>query len=200
IEKIGLGEDYHSLQDWGMDVLKVGNSLGAGALALLKGDSIYRLGDTDEAYFRIVTEGPVRSIIELKYKGWKVAGQQYDLTETITIWAGKRSYTSEVVLEGGNGTDTLVTGIVDLIGVEKIERQAAGHQLLYTHGVQSENKDNLGMGILVADSGFVGFGAAPKEGDGVTNTYTALLKPEGGRYKFHFFAGWELEDSGFADR
>ena len=43
-QKIGTGEDYHTLQDWGMDVLKVGQSLGSGGLAIIKNDSLIYIG------------------------------------------------------------------------------------------------------------------------------------------------------------
>ncbi|MEL7146478.1 MAG: DUF4861 family protein, partial [Bacteroidota bacterium] len=39
--EIGLSENYHELQDWGMDILKVGSSLGAGAIGMKKGDSLF---------------------------------------------------------------------------------------------------------------------------------------------------------------
>ncbi|MEQ8472223.1 MAG: DUF4861 domain-containing protein [Marinoscillum sp.] len=200
VSKIGLGDNYHELSDWGMDVLKVGNSLGSGALAILKNDSLYRLGETDQAEFKAITEGPVRAIMELKYTGWDVAGISYDLTETIEIWAGKRSFTSRIVLTGGSELDTLVTGIVDLKKVEQAELEATGFQVMYTHGKQSENEDVLGMGILVKDSNWLGFDQAPESGEGVTNTYTALLKSSNDLYTFHFFAGWELEHADFASK
>ncbi len=35
LDSVGVkGRDYHELADWGMDILKVGNSLGAGAIAI----------------------------------------------------------------------------------------------------------------------------------------------------------------------
>jgi hypothetical protein len=197
---IGTGENYHSLQDWGMDILKVGNSLGAGSLALLKNDSVYRLGKTESAEFRIVCEGPVRTIIELTYGGWQVENNNYSLMETITIWAGKRSYTSEVRLAGGTGLDTLVTGIVDLKKAPKSEIEESNYQIIYTHGNQSENNDILGMGILISNKNFVGYKQAPESGDGITNTYMAFMKPINGAYTFHFYAGWELESSDFSAR
>ncbi len=200
VEQIGLGENYHEMQDWGMDVLKVGSSLGAGALAMFRGDSIYRLGDTETADFRIITEGPVRAVLQLKYGGWNVGGATYGLTETISIWAGKRSYESQVLLEGREGNEKLVTGIVDLKKVAKRELEVGGVQIMYTYGNQSENHDNLGMGILVKQDGLAGFSKAPEEGEGVINTYTALLNPVDDVYSFHFFVGWEVENGAFANQ
>ncbi len=198
LKNIGLGENYHELQEWGMDVLKVGSSLGSGGLAMLKNDSIYRLTETDKATFQIVTQGPLRSILKLSYEGWKVDGSTYDLTETISIWAGKRHFQSDVALSG-NGSDTLVTGIVNLHELESEFAKRNGAEIMYTHGIQSENMDVLGMGLIIPKNSFISFGEAPKEGQGVTNTYTALMRSNNGVYQFGFYTGWELENSTFSD-
>ena len=199
-DSIGLGEDYHVLHDWGMDVLKVGTSLGAGALALLKNDSLYRLTDTGKASFRIITNGPVKSVFELSYKNWNVDETSYDLVETITVWGGKRWYESHVQLLGGSPEDTLVTGIVNLKKAPSFEVESSRWHVLYSHGKQSENHDFLGMSLLIPDEHYAGFGMAPIDGEGVTNTYTAYLKPKNGTYKFIFYAGWEGENSKFQDK
>jgi len=196
-EIIGTGENYHELQDWGMDVLKVGGSLGAGALAMLKNDSVYRLGETDRAAFHIVTEGPVRTIITLSYVGWEVESTSYDIEETLSIWAGKRSYQSSVVLSNGSGADTLVTGIVNLKKVPKTELSSNGFEITYTHGEQSEHHDMLGMALLIPSEGFGGRATAPDEGEGVTNTFMSYLMPVDGAYHFSFLAGWEGENEAF---
>ncbi|MBK7700210.1 MAG: DUF4861 family protein [Saprospiraceae bacterium] len=44
LNSVGIHENYHEMQDWGMDILKVGNSLGAGAIGLIIGDSLFRIG------------------------------------------------------------------------------------------------------------------------------------------------------------
>ena len=199
VDSMGLGENYHSLQPWGMDVLKVGSSLGAGALALLKNDSLYRLGETAQARFEVLADGPVRARLKLSYEGWAVGDQAFGLEETITIWGGKRWYESEVRLIGGTATDTLVTGIVDLHDLANIEKTMDGWKIMYTHGQQSENKDNLGMALLVPEAHSAGFGEAPKSGNGVTHTYLAYLLPDQGVYRFLFYAGWEGEHLSFAD-
>lgn len=198
VDQIGISDNYHELGHWGMDVLKVGNSLGAGALALLHNDLIYRLGQTATAKYRVITEGPVRSVFELVYTGWEVSEISHSLTERITIWAHKRSFESQVSL-ASHKADTLVTGIVNLKKVGKQEVQADGYEILYTHGIQSENKDFLGMGLLIPDENFISFGDThAMNSAGVTDTYIALLKPDqAGEYTFHFYAGWELENTDF---
>jgi hypothetical protein len=102
-------------------------------------------------------------------------------------------------LNGGDGTDTLVTGIVNLKKIEASQIISKDQTVLYTHGMQSENHDMLGMAVIVPDGHFLSFGEAPLEGNGVTNTYTALLKSKNDVYQYAFLAGWELENESFKD-
>ncbi|NJM16646.1 MAG: DUF4861 domain-containing protein [Bacteroidales bacterium] len=52
LDGVGInGQNYHEMDSWGMDILKVGNSLGAGAIALLINDSLYRVGSNATGRF-----------------------------------------------------------------------------------------------------------------------------------------------------
>ncbi len=194
---IGIDEDYHSLQPWGMDILKVGNSLGAGALAIVKNGQLKRLAHTDHAEFRKIIEGPVRSVFELKYSGWSVDGTDYELTEKITTWANTRWYQSEITFSGET-KDTLVTGIVNLKGAEVSDFNQSGFNILMTHGAQTEINDFLGMGLLIPTDNFISFTKAPSTGSGITHTELAFLK-RADQYSFYFFVGWEKESAEFSD-
>ena len=55
------------------------------------------------------------------------------------------------------------------------------------------------MGLLIPEAHSAGFGEAPGNGDGVTHTHLAYLQPHQGTYRFLFYAGWEGENSSFAD-
>jgi hypothetical protein len=200
VDSIGLGEDYHSMQDWGMDILKVGPSLGAGSLALLKNDSLYRLTGTRDQKFEIISDGPLRGMFRLTYNGWNIEGKEYNLEETISIWAGKRWYESQVRLTGEAESDTLVTGIVDLHDASKVEKKVEQGRIKYLHGISSENNDYLGMGIFVPEQHFAGFDEAPTEGKGILNTSLVYMMPSDDVYKFIFYVGWEGENQQFQDQ
>src|SRR4051812_20681459 len=88
---------YHKLSDWGIDILAVGKSLGAGSLALkvpnVNGkDTLIRLGGTNvgETIFEKVADGPIRAIFRMHYKGWQpIRGiEPINVTEEISIWGG----------------------------------------------------------------------------------------------------------------
>ncbi len=153
IDKIHTPEipDYHTLSDWGMDILHCGSSLGSGGLAMLEADSLYRLGSTDTYEYRKVVEGPVRSVFDLIYTGWHVADQNLKAVERISIYPGKYWFQSDVTVSGFSGEKQLVTGIVtSFLTTEPVDFEAnADYRSIATLDKQSENKDELGMGVMM---------------------------------------------------
>jgi hypothetical protein len=199
LQNVALGENYHELQPWGMDVLKVGSSLGAGSLALLKADSLIRLGATGYSAFEKLEEGPVFSRLKLTYRDWNIMGEMYEIEEVITIWANKRWYKSEITLPGNEG-DTLVAGIVNLNEANVQSFAANQHEVLYTFGDQSENKDALGMALVVPSGRFAGVSKASAYSTEISDSELALMTPDNNTYSFYFFAGWEEENEMFANQ
>lgn len=155
IDKIHTPElpGYHELADWGMDILHCGSSLGSGGLALMRNDSLYRLGSTDEYKYKKIVEGPVRSVFELNYAGWHVEGDSLEATEKITIYPGKYWFESDVTIKGIGEGDQVVTGIVtSKLKKDPFEMSAGKFTCIGTHDIQSLNNDELGMAILVPAS------------------------------------------------
>ncbi|HZL12470.1 MAG TPA: DUF4861 domain-containing protein [Prolixibacteraceae bacterium] len=153
IDKIHTPEisDYHVLSDWGMDILHCGSSTGSGGLAMLEADSLYRLGSTDTYEYRKITEGPVRSVFDLIYTGWNVAGENLSAIERISIYPGKYWFQSDVTVSGFSGEKQLVTGIVtSLLKNEPIDFEAnSDYRSIATHDLQSLNNDELGMAVML---------------------------------------------------
>ena len=153
IDKIQTPEipDYHVLSDWGMDILHCGSSVGSGGLAMLEADSLYRLGSTDSYKYKKVCEGPVRSVFDLIYTGWNVAGQNLSAVELISIYPGKYWFQADVTVSGFSGEKQLVTGIVtSLLKNQPIDFEAnAAYRAIATLDKQSLNFDELGMAVLL---------------------------------------------------
>lgn len=199
LDNIGIrGQNYHIKEDWGMDVLIVGNSLGAGATAIEVNDTLYRVGPCREGTYSVVTEGPVRSVIDLDYYGVPVGSRLYDVKHRITIAAGDLCYKSEVWVSGLHGDESLVTGIVDKHQLKAISFNSDKHKGFYTHGAQGTMKEILGMAVAAPNHQDIIFGSAPKTGTGVTETYTLKIKLEEGQPAvYYFFSGWEHQNSDF---
>jgi len=144
---------YHELSWWGMDVLHCGSSLGSGGIALLWNDSLYRLGSTEVYEYRKITEGPLRSVFELNYKGWQVDSLSLEATERISVYPGKYWFVSEVTVKGAPQGAQVVTGIVtSRLTREPFQFTESGFICLGTHDVQSLNNDELGMAVIVPEN------------------------------------------------
>jgi|GEM_PF-158181 len=152
LHKAGTPEfgSYHTLSPWGMDILHCGSSLGAGGLALVEGDSLFRLGSTPVYRYTQITEGPVRTVFELRYQDWDVKGSQYEAVEKITLWLGQYGFQSEVTIGEFTGEKELATGIVTTrLEGDPVQFQAnKDYTALFTHGKQSLNNDVLAMAVL----------------------------------------------------
>jgi len=212
IDKIHTPElgDYHTLADWGMDVLHCGSSLGSGGLALLKNDSLFRLGSTEVYEYQKLTEGPVRSVFELRYEGWDVDGEMLKAVEKISVYPGKYWFESDVTVTGCPGGSQIVTGIVTShLKREPFAFEAADFQCIGTHDVQSLNNDELGMAAIIplAEAGKIGrttdinffklgFETVPEKSFShiISETYYIGQKCTSSQpAKHYFFAVWGLD-------
>jgi len=112
LEMFGSPEYVYNLESpFGRDIYRIGDAIGVGAVAALVDGKAVRVADVAERKWRIISAGPVRVIVELTYKGWKVAGREVNLTSRMTQWAGERGFEHSVTTDGADGL-TLVTGIV----------------------------------------------------------------------------------------
>jgi unsaturated chondroitin disaccharide hydrolase len=102
---------YHWESPLGRDIYRIGDAIGIGAVAALVDGKAVRVSDVAERKWRIVSAGPVRVIVELSYKGWKVGGGEVNLTSRMTQWAGEHGFDHRVTMEGAAPV-TLVTGVV----------------------------------------------------------------------------------------
>jgi len=196
LDSVGVnGRDYHTLADWGMDILKVGNSLGAGAIAIGIGDSLYRVGPCEEGRYRLISEGPVRAILELTYRNVPAGERMYNITHHVSIYAGDRFYRSKVWVSNLQGDEELVTGIVNLHEVPAETFDEGAIKVMASLGNQGFNGEVLGMGVLLSARQFKRFWEAPFTGSGIVNTHLVSLvlsndKPS----EYSFLAAWELQD------
>ena len=201
LDSVGINEDYHVLQPWGYDILRVGTSLGAGALAIKIDGLPIRLSPKENSSFEIIAEGPVRSIVRFTYNNWEVGNHKYDIIHDVSIYAGKWYYTSEVYFVGHTGETGLLAGIttIDLGDKEAKILNTDGITTVLTHGKQSFNFENLGLAIMVSDNYYVGVNRVGEGGD-ITNTILVEMAVKDELpVQFRFYAAWELTDKTFAE-
>jgi hypothetical protein len=199
LAKQGLKTNYHDQADWGMDILKVGNSLGAGSVAIKYQDSLYRLQGVYGARFEALAEGPARAIFTMTYLDEPIGDQLIKVVHTISIEKGDWFYKSKVELHGKTDGMELVTGIVDLKPNE-VEQENLSQDgfALYSYGKQSENDDHLGMAIISTTTD-VSVSEAPEEGNGITKTHLIKFNKQPS-HTYYFMSGWEASNEVFSTK
>jgi hypothetical protein len=202
LEEVGIegAPSYHEPDAWGMDVLKVGTSLGAGAIAYLYQDSLYRVGDNGTGSYEVEFEGSQRSRFKLSYENWMVEDLSLDVTHHVEIVAGRHYYQGTVIYEGNDNSLQLVPGIVNMLSdqahIWEVDEQ---HTALLTHDRQSEDGQFLAMAIMVPTNYLISTGETREEGEGITQTYYVALEANSGdAVSYRFYALWEGEDPRWA--
>jgi hypothetical protein len=195
-------QDYHQMQEWGMDILKVANSLGAGAIGMRLNNKSYRIDSAEKSTYRLVSDGPLRAVLQFRFEGWQAEGRNYTILHQVSIWGGSPCYQSQVTVSGLHGDEELLTGIVNLhsdsLILEKINESVI---IAATYDKQGFMGENLGMGILLKSPYYVDTLTAPEEGEGINQTYMLRIKPiENVPVPFRFYSAWEYQDPAFADR
>jgi hypothetical protein len=187
---------YHEPGEWGMDVLKVGTSLGAGGIGYMYRDSLYRVGDSGSGSYEVIFEGPLRSRFELGYSNWKVEEESLQVSHQVEIVAGRHFYQGVVTYSGTDESLKLVPGIVNMksetLHVTKLNDQFTA---LITHDQQSEDGSFLAMALLVPTAFLVSTGETRTEGEGIIQTYYASLDASPGEpLGYRFYSFWEKEN------
>ena len=184
---------YHIDTGEGADFYDVGQTLGTGGTAIWRNDAIHR-ADNFKAW-KIVANGPIRAIFELRYDPWDAAGLRVSETKRIAIDAGQNLYRQESVfsLDGA----ATATEIPYAIGVVKrpgmVGTQSKAHPWAWLTGWGPVARKNgghgdLGNAILLPRDRVVDW---KETGD----HYLAISRARAGERVVHYIgAGWT--DSG----
>lgn len=203
-------DNYHQMYDWGRDIFPVGNSAGLGGYALLIEDKVNRLGiltndtlnNVEKTTFKIVSEGPVNSVLSYKYENWKASGNDYQVQETTSIWPGMYAYENTISINGLKGNETFLVAISNLNNKNPLQVVEAGDWVCFImHDKLTYDRQwILGTAILVPKNIYKGYIEAPKTGK-LTDSYLAKLSIENNKKISYFaIAGWELSaDKNFND-
>src|SRR5215831_540022 len=203
LDMFGAPEYVYNLESpLGRDIYRIGDAIGIGAVAALVDGKAAKVSDVADRKWRIVSAGPVRVIVELNYKGWKIAGHEVNLTSRMTQWAGERGFTHSVTAAGADGL-TLVTGIVREPDLQEKVFTATRTTPVFTkawwgHQVQEEGPSataihmlpdqNLGLAIIARG------GASKAVSDDHLNL---LVQPEfaNGKAEWYVTGVWDQENT-----
>ncbi len=185
-------DSYHEPSDWGMDVLKVGESLGLGSLATWTDDRALRVETTDSVTSRVTENGPLRSKIRTRYYGWEAHGKKTDVVSELSIEAGSRMTRHDVHLS--QSLPNLATGIVKLETGELFQKESGPYGYIATWGDQSLAEDGLGLAVVYRSEDLI-------EITQDDHSQVVVLRPNAEHsLTYYFLAAWEQETDAITSR
>ena len=186
-------ESYHSMCPWGMDIMKVGNTLGIGSIAWWDGKKAVRVENTDSVICKIEADGLLRSQVKTWYFGWDRDGNKVDLISLKTIDAGSR-----ITHERLSFSDTvshIATGIRKEVNCELFTLTAENQQwnCMATWGPQSLAGDTLGLAVIYPAG--IETNLTQDEDD-----WVVVFEQEGTIFDYFYLAAWTKEPGGIREK
>jgi unsaturated chondroitin disaccharide hydrolase len=194
------GVKYQEESPIGRDIFKNGETLGLGSIGAVVDGAVVRVSDVEKRSWKIIADGPIRAIVELTYKGWKVGGKSVDLTSRLTIWAGQHWFEHQITAKNAEGL-MLVTGLPKKPDVEVMVSPAPryGKAYLATWGkqvvktgataVDALPDQNLGIAIVMPVVG----GQVPVGPENANDTLFKVTLDKTGTARYLVVAAWDQE-------
>jgi rhamnogalacturonyl hydrolase YesR len=197
LHAIGLDgyESYHHAAPWGMDILKVGASLGAGGFGFWNGMGVDRVSHVAGWDATITEAGGAYASFRITYKGWQVGGSTTNVDADFSMHGGSRLVHTHLRFD--RALSKLAIGVVKHPDTELIVSSTDVTDMAYGYvaswGRQSLDGDALGMAVL--------FRRGTLDRQVTTDTdYVAVVTPDGQDYGYHFLAAWAGEPGGITTR
>ena len=189
---------YHEESPEGRDIYKVGDAIGIGALAAWVDGKLVKAADVHDRKWRIISTGPVRTVVELEYNGWNLGAKSVSVHSRIIMWAGEHGFYQNITAQPAAGSE-FVTGLPLKHGLAPIGSPPAkdaatwlatwGEQVVAPGPTATEAiaGQNLGLAIVVAHESV----------ERVSDAHNYLLKfnPRDGKASWYAMAAWDQEGS-----
>lgn len=181
---IGQHGSYHALAPWGMDVLKVGPSLGIGGLGVMRAGEPTQFGTIPSLSAKVDKSGGDQGAFTITANGIE-AGPGVSGGVTAQYRIGRGSPMTRVRVNA-TGNLPLVSGIVMHDGAEfwQSDVTSGKWQYIASWGQQSENKDGLGLALFYRTD------QARYRGLGNATHFVTFNNTD---FEYGFLAAWERD-------
>lgn len=183
---------YHELQEWGMDVLKTGLSLGIGSVVIYADEQVRRIDNSERMQVQISAAGPVYSEVVVRHRGFRLAEQKADIVTRYGISAGSALTQVNVAVDGA--LPGLATGIVkheeNLI---RSDSSDGAWQYIATFGKQSYIGDKLGMAVFFRQQDLELIGEDE-------HNHLVVMKPATQQLTYYFAGYWQQDVNAITDQ
>lgn len=193
LEETGFYTTREQLEKgYGRDVLWAGTSVALGSFRGYQNSTPVTIDTVTTRSQRIVTTGPVRSVIEISDRGWIYNGKPVEMRQRYTVYDRHRDYNVEIKLTGASKNDVFCTGVQKLAVDNKGFISDTG--LAGSWGTNTPDKnmaditDTIGLGIFVPAANL----SSVKEDE---VNYLTMLRPDSKGVINYSFTSGAVRDS-----
>lgn len=162
-------------QGYGRDILWAGKSVAMGSFRGYQNDEPTTIDTVTTRTQKVITTGPLRSIIEVEDRGWVYNGKPLHMTQRYTIYGGHRDINVDVKIDDAPAAEIFCTGVQKLESDNEGFIQSDGLAGSWGSNIPDKGMkdvvDTLGLGIFVPAP----YLAGTKEDE---VNYLTLLKPD----------------------
>ena len=172
-------DDDQKKRGYGDDVLWVGQTFGLGAFRGWDGQQPTLVEPVKTRTQRIVSYGPLRTIVEVIDKGWKADAQKSPINMTLryTQYAGHRDTAVDVIFNKDVSDYRFSTGIINVKGSEEFSNKKGLRACWGTDYPSTDTvkwrRETVGLAVLVPQKNIVSEEPANKD------NYAYVLKVNG---------------------
>lgn len=139
---------------YGRDILWAGTSVALGSFRGWNGSEPLTIDTVASRSQRVVTSGPLRSVIEVTDRAWRHGGKEIDMTQTYTLYKGHRDIEVEIRLDGASEGEVFATGVQKVMNDNEGFILPEGLAGSWGNNVPDKGMaavvDTLGLGISVS--------------------------------------------------
>ncbi len=192
-------DDEQKALGFGDDVLWVGNTLGLGTLRGWDGEQPVMLNDVAHRSQRLVATGPLRIIIEVKDRQWRVLPDEEPITMSTryTLCAGHRDCSVDISFEDTPDEKLFVTGLINVKGSKAYTNQKGLRGCWGTDWPVSakdsigHKRETVGLGIRIPKENVVEERPADKD------NYPIIVCPKDNRLHYDIVFTSDNESFGY---
>jgi hypothetical protein len=178
-------ESYQKMQDWGMDIFKVGSTLGIGSIAAYNNNEVVSVSTTIKTTCEIF-DNNLLSEVKINYNAWQIGKNSFDLTSILAIRADSRLTSAQHIVDGND--INFCTGLAKHSGTEFIVNDNNEWGYIAVWGKQTLVNDNLGIALFFNT-------ADVQEITENEINHLVIFKPSS-QVEYYFAALWEQEPQG----
>ena len=184
---------------FGDDVIKVGNSCGAGTLKGWNGKEASHIKPVAVRGQRLVADGPVRTVADAEVKGWEYQGKELNMICRYTLYAGHRDVQVDIIFDRPLDKEVFCTGVQNIAGNAAMHSDHKG--LVGSWGTDwpvndtvKYKKETVGLGT------YIPYKYVRKETKDKDNFLYTVSAPGSSRFRYYITFTSTKETFGYPDK